>query len=133
MIDNRLQTLATNISHLREQMDLSVDMLAEIVGSSRSNINKLENMKTLNPGLPLIESLAAYFGVTVDQLRNIDVRDIKKRDIAIQRLKTNLTDTEFEVMISMIEGLTAAQARNGQFRSSTVTTVRNNLEHPSSD
>jgi len=103
-------------------MRLSVSNLAEFVGSSASYINKLENRKTANPGLPLIESIAALFGVTVDQLRNVDLRNAKQTDITIQRLKTNFTETEIELIASMVEGITVKQAHNGQFRSAAYTT-----------
>ena len=111
-----LKTLASNITNLREQMALTREALAEIVGSSPSHISKLEHAKTSYPGYFVIKNLAALFGVTSEALVEIDLQELDRRQQAMQRLSANFDDAEWEMLISMIEGVTRAQAEQGRFR-----------------
>ena len=63
------------LNKIREERDIAMSVLAEAIGTTKSNISRYENGKT-EPGLNTLSSLAAYFGVTMDWLAgNGDIND----------------------------------------------------------
>ena len=111
-----LEILAINITTLREQMSLTREALAEIVGSSASHISKLEHARTSHPGYFVIRNLAELFGVTSEALVETNLQELDQRQQAMRRLSVNFDDSEWDLLISMIDGVTRAQADQGRFR-----------------
>ncbi len=55
------------LKKLREEKGISQEELGKIIGQKKSNISKYENDK-LQPSIETIDTIANYFGVTVDYL-----------------------------------------------------------------
>jgi transcriptional regulator with XRE-family HTH domain len=72
VIDSKelLPKLSANVRRLREQKDMSQEILAERLGISRVHLNRIEKAKT-SPSAELLYSLADVLGVTTDQLRQV--------------------------------------------------------------
>jgi len=115
--DVQLELLAKNITSLRESMGLTREGLAEIVGCSMSHISKLEREKTSNPSYFVIQDIAIFFGLSADQLINEDVKKMSDRSLALSRIEKNFSDSEWQVLLSLVDGVTRHQAKNGKFRS----------------
>lgn len=64
--------LAGTIRMLRDKQRLSYRELAEKVGCGSSDIFRLENASTGNPSVFLIQKVARYFGLTVDELMDFN-------------------------------------------------------------
>lgn len=59
--------IGANVQRLREQRSLSQGELADAVKVHQSHISKIERGKKL-PSIEVLQGLANYFGVTVDEL-----------------------------------------------------------------
>lgn len=56
-----MKTLKNCLREIRIQHDLTQDELAELVGSCRDNISRLERNKFKNPTYQLLYDIAEYF------------------------------------------------------------------------
>lgn len=76
--------LSKNLRHLRERSGkkISQGKLAESVGVTRSAISSYEDGRA-EPKLSVLNNVARYFNITVDQLLNLDL--VKMEDAEIQR------------------------------------------------
>ena len=108
--------LGNNVEYLRIRMGFSKEQLAEVAGVSVTTISKIEQAKTPSPGAPLLHSLSRIFGATFDELHSCDIKGLDKRQQAVRRLMTNFNDSEWEVMMDVVNGATLRQCEEGRFR-----------------
>lgn len=64
---------ATNLYYLRRKRKLSQTELGELVGVDYATIGRYERNAAL-PKLPVITQLAQLFGVTIEELRDVDLQ-----------------------------------------------------------
>jgi len=64
------EALSANISRFRQARGWSQDQLAEAIGISRVQVNRIENGHH-TPGADILYSIADALGVTTDQLRQV--------------------------------------------------------------
>ena len=82
-----IQKLASNLIYLREDMQLTREQLATILGCSRTQISKIESCQTKDPSWFFLENIASFYGVSGYQLMYVDLTTIDKREQAIKRIK----------------------------------------------
>lgn len=70
--------LAQNLTTLREQKQLSLERVAELIGVSRQAVSKWEQGESL-PDLLHCDALAELYGVTLDDLLHFDQRAVGLR------------------------------------------------------
>jgi len=70
--DQIADTIAQNLKSLRIGQDLTQAELAEILGITRVQLNRIEQGGTL-PSTEVLFAIADYFQVSVDHLRKISV------------------------------------------------------------
>jgi len=61
-------TLSANISKIRHAKGLTLQQVAEGIGSSKSYVWELENGVTDNPGIKTVLALAKFYNVSVNKL-----------------------------------------------------------------
>jgi transcriptional regulator with XRE-family HTH domain len=72
-MENRNDIVRRNLIFLRKQKNWSQSRVADVLGYTRSTINKYENER-LNISLEQLDPLAKLFDVTVEQLLSKDLR-----------------------------------------------------------
>ena len=71
-------SIGSKIKSLRKQRGLTQEQLAEAIGISFQAISKWENGITL-PDITLAPALASYFGITMDELFDYNLRETEKK------------------------------------------------------
>lgn len=61
-------TIGANIRRYRRARDLTVAELAQLIGSKREYVSKLENKTPKNPSIEKLQAIADVFGVSVSEL-----------------------------------------------------------------
>lgn len=74
--------LGKKIKSLRKQRNISQEVLAQYLGVTFQAVSKWEN-ETAMPDLPLIPAIAAFFGVSTDELLDFNRYEIEKNVEAI--------------------------------------------------
>src|SRR5687767_15082640 len=69
-----MSRLAGTLRLLRAEKKLSIRELAEQVGVSHSDVYRLENGTTGNPSIFLINKVATFYGLTVDELMSFNAK-----------------------------------------------------------
>ncbi|MGB0720972.1 MAG: helix-turn-helix domain-containing protein [Gammaproteobacteria bacterium] len=90
MIEHRPCYLASNLSRLRAVVDCSKEKLAHALGSTGTQIHRLETGVTRNPSFFLIDALANYFGLTTGELAWTDLREVSEQELLLRHLTTGL-------------------------------------------
>ncbi len=111
-----LKVLGENITLLRKRLCLKQDQLAEIVGTSQSQINALESKKTCNPGYFIVEALADFFGVNNWDLVHKRLVNLSPKEQLINRVRTNTSDSDFLQIKHLVDGQHLEYAKSGKFR-----------------
>lgn len=70
-----MQRLAITIRLLRQSKKLSLREFAKKAGVGHADIYRLEMGTTLKPSILLISKIARAFGVTIDELMNLDAKE----------------------------------------------------------
>ena len=76
--------IGNRIKELRKQRGITQEQLADRIGVSFQAVSKWENNISL-PDITLVPSLASYFGVSMDELFDYNLEEIKKEALAIER------------------------------------------------
>ena len=88
--------IGENIKKLRKAMDVSQEKLAEAVGVTVQAVSKWENSTSL-PDIGIVPEIAAFFGVTLDELF-FGVNEIKTKKSA--ELNLPVSDNKLYVLLS---------------------------------
>ena len=102
--------IGTQIKNLRKTQGITQDAVAEFVGVSCQAVSKWETGATL-PDVALLPSLAALFGVRIDDLFRVDHEDELERVRQIL-YHENLTERNFAYAECILEGILAEDAQN---------------------
>ena len=93
------------IKELRKSRGLTQEQLANSVNVSFQAVSKWENDIAL-PDISIIPALARYFGVSMDELFDFDLTEIKEKAIAIAKESWEYRDSDWEKARNIIdEGL----------------------------
>ena len=93
------------IKELRKSRGLTQEQLAESLHISFQAVSKWENNICL-PDVTVIPALARYFGVSMDELFDFDLTEIKEKAIAIAKESWKYRDSDWEKARNIIdEGL----------------------------
>lgn len=71
----KMQKLGVSVRMLRETQKLSLREFAAKHDLDPSTLHRIENGTTLDPSVFLIHKLAQAFGVTVDELMNLSMKE----------------------------------------------------------
>ena len=74
--------IGNKIKELRKQRGITQEQLANIIGVSFQAVSKWENNISL-PDISILPVLASYFGVSIDELFNFNIKEIEEK----QKLK----------------------------------------------
>lgn len=61
-------TLSTNLAKIRHTNGLTLQQVAEGIGSSKSYVWELENGVTDNPGIKTVIALAKFYCISIEKL-----------------------------------------------------------------
>lgn len=93
---------------IKEQDDLTLEKLAEYVGSTKSAMSRYWNGR-MEPGLSIMIKLAAYFGVTLDWLagngpiESIERTGAEKYDSVVEKcIQENVSPEKLNSMIDVL-------------------------------
>lgn len=78
-------SLGTRLKELRLNKGVSLQAVADAVDASKPHIWELERGTTKNPSLELVSKLANYFGVSVDYLAGIGIKEENAEYLAFAR------------------------------------------------
>ena len=93
------------IKELRKSRGLTQEQLANSLNVSFQAVSKWENDIAL-PDISIIPALARYFGVSMDELFDFDLTEIKEKAIAIAKESWKYRDSDWEKARNIIdEGL----------------------------
>lgn len=117
--------LKKNLRHLREREGkISQGKLAEAIGVTRSAISSYEDGRA-EPKLYVLRNMANYFGITVDQLLNVDLAKMEDAEIRRQtevkkyasaenlRILSITVDDNEKELINLVPEKAAAGYTNG--------------------
>ncbi len=114
-----MKFIAENIKYLRKQKKLTQDELALKIGVKRSLIGSYEEGRAI-PKLSLIQAMAYYFNVALNDLLDKDLRvhegsSIEAKDHIGSNLRvlTTVVNNENEELISLVPAKAAAGYLNG--------------------
>lgn len=97
--------LGIKIKELRKARGITQEQLAKSVNVSFQAVSKWENNICL-PDVTVIPALARYFGVSMDELFDFDLTEIKEKAIAIAKESWKYRDSDWEKARNIIdEGL----------------------------
>lgn len=68
--------LGTNLKYLRELDGMTKSQLAKILDVSPTEIGQLERSEIPKPSFQIVEAIAEYFGVNINELARSDLRGI---------------------------------------------------------
>lgn len=68
MVDIDIAILGRNVKRLRKKQKLTLEQLAENIGSSKSYVWSVENGKALNPSVTHVARIAIELNTTIDYL-----------------------------------------------------------------
>ena len=94
--------IGPKIKELRKENNQSMQMVANGVGCTKSNICLIENEEIKKPSLEIVKNLAEHFGVTISYLLG---EEIEKGDSEIKAICNNLKRLEkrdFELIKSIL-------------------------------
>lgn len=66
--------IGTNVQRLRNERSMSQHELAIAINVHQSHISKIERGDK-KPSIELLKTLAGYFGITVDDLLSVEVKE----------------------------------------------------------
>ena len=97
--------IGNRIRELRKQRGITQEQLADCVGVSFQAVSKWENGIAL-PDITLAPVLASYFGVSMDDLFDFNVKEIEEKAFAIAKESWKYRDHDWEKARNIIdEGL----------------------------
>ena len=102
-------TLNERLFDLRQGAQVSLQKLADAVGVSKAHIWELEKGRTANPSFELVQNLAAYFGVTAEELIGVAEAPLAE-DQQIQRIHRDLkglTSRDRGIIEEMVKSMRA--------------------------
>ena len=102
-------TLNERLFDLRQGAQVSLQKLADAVGVSKAHIWELEKGRTANPSFELVQKLAAYFGVTAEELIGVAEAPLAE-DQQIQRIHRDLkglTSRDRGIIEEMVKSMRA--------------------------
>ena len=76
--------IGNKIRELRKQRGITQEQLAESIGISFQAVSKWENNIAL-PDITLVPVLASYFGVSMDELFDFNLKEIEHAEIMKQK------------------------------------------------
>ena len=95
----QMATFAERLKELRKEKQLTVEQLAQNIGSAKSTISRYENGR--EPKGDIIRLLTEYFDVSIDYL--MGVSDIRTPNTEIHAKETKLSP-EIETIAAHLEG-----------------------------
>jgi transcriptional regulator with XRE-family HTH domain len=102
--------LGLNIKHLRKKRKLTQDQLADKIGVNRAMIGSYEENRAI-PKLSALRVISHYFGVSIDDLVNIDLSNHEKKEKSSQgidvkgkslRVLSTIVDRDNEELITFV-------------------------------
>ena len=82
--------LGKKIKTLRKQRNISQEVLAQYLGVTFQAVSKWEN-ETAMPDITLVPAIAAFFGVSTDELLDFNLYEIEKNvEAIVDELKDEL-------------------------------------------
>lgn len=91
-----MPTFNIRLKSLRQERDISQQLLANEIGISKSSVNMYERGER-EPGIETVTKIAEYFNVDVDYL--FGTSDVRKREEQIKILdETQLTEDEMAIL-----------------------------------
>jgi len=91
--------LAQNIKYLRKKKGLSQEHLAEKLAVNRSMIGSYEEDRAV-PRIQVLQQMAHYFGVTLDEIVNIDLATMINKN---GELKADITGKQLRVLSIVVD------------------------------
>jgi transcriptional regulator with XRE-family HTH domain len=111
--------LGINLKHLRKSKGLTQDQFADKIGINRAMIGSYEEGRAV-PKISVIQDIAHYFNISIDQLINIDLTvnhesnsesmDVKGSNL---RILTTIVDRDNSELITLVPVKVAAGYLNG--------------------
>ena len=68
-------SLAQRLRELRAKKEVSLQVVADVIGATKPHVWELEKGRTKNPSLELLKQLSIYYGVTLDFLAGMAEQD----------------------------------------------------------
>ena len=101
------EKFSEKLRKLRSQRNITLDQLAEKIGSSKAYVWQLENKKTAKPSAELLLKIAAEFKVAPEFLLddNRDEPSIEQLDNAFFRKFQSLSKKDRDILRRMMSGL----------------------------
>src|SRR5690348_7040516 len=96
-------SLGARLKHLRIKKKRSLQDVAEAVNSSKAHIWEIEQGRSKNPSMDLLNGLADYFDVSVSYLVGENPDEEEAELVAMYRDLKKLTPTDRERMRAMMK------------------------------
>ena len=87
--------IGSKIKELRKQRGITQEQLADSIGVSFQAVSKWENNIAL-PDITLAPVLANYFGVSMDELFDFNLKEIESKTVAIAKESWKYRDGDWE-------------------------------------
>jgi len=94
--------IGNKIKELRKKRGITQEQLAEVIGVSFQAVSKWENNIAL-PDITLAPALASYFGVSMDELFDFNLEEIKIEALSIARKSVKYREANQEQGCKIIE------------------------------
>jgi len=94
--------IGNKIKELRKQRGITQEQLADSIGVSFQAVSKWENNISL-PDITLAPALASYFGVSMDELFDYNLKEIEERALAIAKESWKYRDCDCEQARKILE------------------------------
>lgn len=98
------------LKELRKKKHITQEQLAAIIGVERSSVGKYEGKSNIIPSTDVLNSLADYFGVSIDYLLGRDTAEQEPVDdftYALYNETKELTEEDKQQLINMARFLKA--------------------------
>lgn len=94
--------IGNKIKELRKQRGITQEQLANIIGVSFQAVSKWENNISL-PDISILPVLASYFGVSIDELFNFNIKEIEEKALAIAKESWKYRNSDWEKARNILE------------------------------
>jgi transcriptional regulator with XRE-family HTH domain len=102
--------ISASLKEMRAEKGQSLQEVADAIGASKAHVWEIENGRSRNPSINLLQRLADHFGISVSTLIGEDSPSVDDEALAFYRSVRSLSESDREVLKAVIDGMKSRKA-----------------------
>ena len=102
--------ISASLKEMRAEKGQSLQEVADAIGASKAHVWEIENGRSRNPSINLLQRLADHFGISVSTLIGEDSPSVDDEALAFYRSVRTLSESDREVLKAVIDGMKSRKA-----------------------